>query len=123
MPSKTTIKCPNCDTEININEVLSSELEKSLTQKHAQELEENRRKYKEAMQSLKTKETSMQEQKEKFDDDLRKATQSQLKLERVKLQDALKKELVEEQSASLWLYFKRNLKRSLNKYKSLMLLK
>ena len=62
MPSQTTIKCPNCGTEININEVLSSELEKSLTQKHAQELEENRRKYKEAMQSLKTKETSMQEQ-------------------------------------------------------------
>ncbi|MDQ7085233.1 MAG: hypothetical protein Q9M36_10040 [Sulfurovum sp.] len=53
------------------------------------------------MQTLKIKETSMQEQKEKFDEDLRKATQSQLKLERSKLQEALKKELLEEQSESM----------------------
>ena len=100
MSNNTTIECPKCGTEININEVLSSELEKSLTQKHAQELEENRRKYKEAMQTLKAKELTMAEAKEKFDDDLKHATQTQLKLERVKLQDELKKQLVEEQSES-----------------------
>ena len=100
MSNTTTIECPNCGTEININEVLSSELEKSLTQKHAQELEENRRKYKEAMQTLKAKERTMAEAKEKFDEELKRATQSQLKLERVKVQDELKKQLVEEQSES-----------------------
>jgi hypothetical protein len=101
MPSQTTIKCPNCGTEININEVLSSELEKSLTQKHAHELEENRQKYKEAMHSLKLKESSMQEAKEKFDEELKRATREQLKIERQKLHDELKKELVEEQSESV----------------------
>ena len=101
MPSQTTIKCPNCGTEINVNEVLSSELEKSLTQKHAHELEENRQKYKEAMHTLKLKESSMQEAKEKFDEDLKRATREQLKVERQKLHDELKKELVDEQSASV----------------------
>ena len=100
MSNTTTIECPKCGTEININEVLSSELEKSLTQKHAQELEENRRKYKEAMQTIKAKELSMAEDKEKFDEELKRATQTQLKLERAKVQDAIKKQLVEEQSDS-----------------------
>ena len=106
MPSQTTIKCPNCGTEINVNEVLSSELEKSLTQKHAHELEENRQKYKEAMHTLKLKESSMQEAKEKFDEDLKRATREQLKVERQKLHDELKKELVDEQSASVALLHK-----------------
>jgi len=101
MSNTTTIKCPNCGTEINVNEVLSSELEKSLTQKHAHELEENRQKYKEAMHSLKLKETSIQEDKEKFDEELKRATREQLKIERQKLHDELKKELVEEQSESV----------------------
>jgi len=101
MPSQTTIKCPNCGTEINVNEVLSSELEKSLTQKHAHELEENRQKYKEAMHTLKLKESSVQEAREKFDEDLKRATREQLKVERQKLHDELKKELVEEQSESV----------------------
>ena len=101
MPSQTTINCPNCGTEININEVLSSELEKSLTQKHAHELEENRRKYKEAMQALKMKESAMQEAKEKIDQEVKRATREQLRIEREKLQDEIKKELVEEQSESM----------------------
>ena len=74
MPSRTTIKCPNCQTEIDVNEVLSSELEKSLTAKHAHELEENRQKYKKAMDDLKLKESSIEEAKEKFDDELKQAT-------------------------------------------------
>ncbi|MDQ7085234.1 MAG: hypothetical protein Q9M36_10045 [Sulfurovum sp.] len=44
MQNKTTIQCPNCATQIDVNEVLSLELEKSLTQKHADELENNRQK-------------------------------------------------------------------------------
>ena len=100
MSDTTTIKCPNCGTEININEVLSTELERSLTQKHAQELEDNRRKYKEAMQSLKQKELSIEEAKEKFNEDVKRATQEQIKLERSKLQNEIKKQLADEQSES-----------------------
>ncbi len=105
MSSRTTIKCPNCQTEIDVNEVLSSELEQSLTAKHAAELEQNRQKYKRAMDELKTKEVSMQEAKEKFDDELKQATKKQLrkalKVEREKLQTEIKKEVTEEQSESL----------------------
>jgi len=101
MPSNTTIKCPNCQTEIDVNEVLSSELEKNLTAKHARELEQNRQEYKVAMNALKTKEASMQEAKEKFDDELKAATKKQIKIEREKIAREIKKEVEEEQSESL----------------------
>lgn len=100
MPSRTTIKCPNCQTEIDVNEVLSSELEKSLTAKHAHELEENRQKYKKAMDDLKLKESSIEEAKEKFDDELKQATKKQIKVEREKLSAEIKKAVEEEQSES-----------------------
>jgi len=106
--SNTTIKCPNCGTEIDVNEILYHQLEDELKQKNIaeqkklrDEVESKRKEYKQAFDDLKAKELSMQEQKEKFDEELTRATKEQLKLERQKLHDELKKELVEEQSESV----------------------
>lgn len=108
MPATNTIKCPNCGTDIDIDEIFYHQIEeqykqKNLTQqkKMRDEVEAKRQEYKKAFDDLKAKELSMQEQKEKFDEELRKATKEQLRIERVKLQDVLKKELVEEQSESM----------------------
>ncbi len=108
MSTQTTIKCPNCGTEIDVNEILYHQLEDELKQKNLaeqkklrDEVEAKRVEYKKAFDDLKAKETSMQEQKEKFDEELKRATKEQLKLERQKLHDELKKELVEEQSESM----------------------
>ena len=106
--SNTTIKCPNCGTEINVNEILYHQLEDELKQKNLaeqkklrDEAEAKRVEYKKAFDELKDKENFIKEQKEKFDEELKRATKEQLKLERQKLHDELKKELVEEQSESM----------------------
>ncbi|WP_415406666.1 DUF2130 domain-containing protein [Sulfurovum sp. CS9] len=106
--SNTTIKCPNCGTEIDIDEIFYHQIEEKYKQKNLaeqkklrDEVESKRKEYKQAFDDLKAKELSMQEQKEKFDEELKRATKEQLKLERQKLHDELKKELVEEQSESL----------------------
>jgi len=108
MPTQNTIKCPNCANEIDIDEIFYHQIEEQYKQKNKaeqkklrDEVDEKRTEYKKAFDELKTKETAMQEQKEKFDEELRKATKEQLRIERAKLQDELKKELVEEQSASM----------------------
>jgi len=108
MPTQNTIKCPNCGTQIDIDEIFYHQIEEQYKQKNLaeqqklrDEVEAKRLEYKKAFDELKAKETSMQEQKEKFDEELRKATKAQIKLERAKLQDELKKELVEEQSESM----------------------
>ena len=108
MSNQTTIKCPNCGTEIDINEVLYHQLENKYRNEHlAQtkkleaEIEAKRKEYKTHLDSLKAQEEVLKEQKEKFEEEIKKATQIQLKAERVKLQEDLRKEILDEQSESM----------------------
>lgn len=100
MSNQTTIKCPNCGTEIDVNEVLYHQLESKLKNEHIAEkkkleaeLETKRKEYKAHFDALKVQEDALKEQKEKFEEDLKKATQEQLKIERQKLSEELKKEI------------------------------
>jgi len=106
--SATTIKCPNCGTEIDIDEIFYHQIEEKYKQKNVaeqkklrDEVEAKRKEYKAHLDALKVKEEAFKEQKETFDEELQKATKAQLKVERQKLHDELKKELVEEQSESV----------------------
>lgn len=108
MSNQTTIKCPNCSTEIDINEVLYHQLENKYKSEHLAEkkkleaeIEAKRKEYKTHLDSLKAQEEALKEQKEKFEEEIKKATQIQLKAERVKLQEDLRKEILDEQSESM----------------------
>ena len=108
MTKQTTIKCPNCETEIDINEVLYHQLENKYKNEHLAEkkkleaeIEAKRKEYKTHLDSLKAQEEALKEQKEKFEEEIKKATQIQLKAERVKLQEELRKEILDEQSESM----------------------
>ena len=125
MPTKTTIKCPNCQTDIDVNDILYHQLEDELKhknlakQKELQEESEKREKeFKKAKEDLNTQQEAIKEQQEKFDEELKKATQLQLKVEKQKLQESIKKELEEEQSESVAL-LKKELDEKSNQVKEL----
>ena len=106
--SSTTIKCPNCGTHIDIDEIFYHQIEEKFKQQHLleqkklrEEIEAKRKEYKSHLDTLKAKEDALKDEKEKFDEELKRATKEQLKIERQKLHDELKKELVEEQSESV----------------------
>jgi hypothetical protein len=108
MSTQNSIKCPNCGTQIDIDEIFYHQIEEKFKQQHLleqkklqEELEAKRKEYKAHLHTLKAKEEALKEDKEKFDDELRKATKEQLKIERTKLMDELKREIVEEQSDSM----------------------
>jgi len=108
MSTPTTIKCPNCATEIDIDEIFYHQIEEKFKTQHLQEqkklqdeVELKRKEYKTHLDALKVKEEAFKTQQESFAEEIDKATRAQLKVERHKLQDALKKELVEEQSESM----------------------
>jgi len=101
MPNKTTITCPNCKTQIDVNEIQYHELEARLQREHQLELEAKRKEYKIHLDKLDAREQAMNEKQEKFDEALKQATKEQLKIEKQKLQQAIKKELAEEQSESI----------------------
>ena len=108
MSTKTTIKCPNCQTDIDINKILYHQLEEEIKQKNLQEqkklqkeADKKEKEYQKALNELKAKEDSIQAQLDRFDEELQQATQKQLKIEKQRLQDELKREILEEQSKSM----------------------
>ncbi|UPT76745.1 DUF2130 domain-containing protein [Sulfurovum sp. XGS-02] len=108
MSTQNSIKCPNCGTQIDIDEIFYHQIEEKFKQQHLadqkklqNEIEAKRKEYKAHLDMLKVKEDALKEEKEKFDEELHKATKEQLKLERTKLMDELKRELVEEQRESV----------------------
>ena len=129
MASQTTIKCPNCGCEIDINDALYHQLEgkykgEYLAQKKQLEAElEAKRKEQEAyLESLRTKEQQLQDQKEKFEEEIKKATQIQLKMERARLQEELRKEILDEQNESVAL-LQKQLEEKSNQVKELNITK
>ncbi len=114
MPNKTTIKCPNCQADIDVNEILYHQLEDELKQKNIAE----EKKYKQAFDALKLQEEAIKQQQEKFDEELKKATSLQLKTEKQKLQAQIKKELLQEQEESIAL-LKKELDEKSNQVKEL----
>ena len=103
-----TIKCPNCQTDIDIDEIFYHQIEEKFKVQHLEEqkklqeeVEAKRKEYKTHSDALKVKEELFKEQQESFDDKLKKATKEQLKIEKQKLQESLKKELKAEQSESM----------------------
>ncbi|QOR61069.1 DUF2130 domain-containing protein [Sulfurovum sp. ST-21] len=108
MPSANTIQCPNCGTQIDIDEIFYHQIEEKFKaqqlaekKKLQAEIDEARKQYKSHLDALKAKEEALLEEKEKFDEELRKATREQLKVERAKLADELKRQIVEDQSEAM----------------------
>jgi hypothetical protein len=103
MINKPTIKCPNCGTEIDINDALYHQLESKhkqewLGEKKKQELEMEvkRKEYKSHLDSLRIKEEQLKEQQERFEDSVRNATNEQLRTEKQKLQTQLANQIRED---------------------------
>ena len=125
MSTESSIKCPNCGELIDVNEILYHQLENEFKQKNLNEKKKfeeeialKRIEYKQALDMLKQKEEDIKEQKEKFDEELKKATKELLKQEKQKLQEELKKEILEEQRESIAL-LKKELDEKSNQVKEL----
>lgn len=101
MSNQTTIQCPKCGTQIDVNEILYHQLEAQMKSKFDGEVDEHRKKYKAAMEEFKAKEDAFKDQQEKFDEQLRESVSTQLKAERQKLTDQLKKQILDEQSGQM----------------------
>jgi hypothetical protein len=108
MSRSTTIKCPNCHSTIDVNEILNHQLEEEYKKKYLAEqkkieleIKAKRKEYKDAFDKLKADKRMIQDSQEKFNEKLKQATREQLKIEKEKLEQELKKELTKEQSKSM----------------------
>ena len=107
MPAQNTIKCPNCGTQIDIDEIFYHQIQEKFKQEHLakvkmlrDEVEAKRQEYKKAFDTLKAKEEAIADEKAKYERELTRATEAkveeQLRIEKQKLQAELRAKITAE---------------------------
>ena len=98
MKNNTQIKCPNCGTSIDVQDILAHQLEDEINLKYQAQLAEEKRKYDAEVDSL-NKAKELFEQKKKQENELfQERLDKQLKEDRKALEEKLKLKFREEQS-------------------------
>ena len=98
MERETKIVCPNCGTEINVNEVLSHQVEDDLKKKYAIQLAEEKKKYDTELELLNAQKEEFEKKKQKENELFQEKLQLKLKEERLIIEKQIKTKITEEQS-------------------------
>lgn len=98
MQTQTQIKCPNCGTSIDVQDILAHQLEDEIKQKFQSQLADEKKKYETEFENLnKAKEEF--EQKKKLENELfQERLEQQLKEAKKAIEEKMKEKLQEEQS-------------------------
>ncbi len=101
MQNTTQVKCPNCGTNIDVQDILAHQVEEQIKVKYQSALAEEKKKY-DAQQALFTKEKEEFEKKKLKENELfTERLESKLKEERKSLEVMIKNKLGEEQKEQL----------------------
>ncbi len=98
MNSQTKITCPNCGTEIDVQDILAHQLKKDLQKKYNAKLAEEKKKYEAEAEFLKREKEAFEKQKKKESELFNQRLNEKIKEERERLSTDLKEKLQEEQS-------------------------
>lgn len=98
MKNDTQVKCPNCGTSIDVQDILSHQLEDEIKKKYQSQIAEEKKKY-EAEQQRLMQEKLLFEQKKKQENELfQQRLENQLKEERKQIELKIRTKLTDEQS-------------------------
>lgn len=101
MENQTKIKCPNCNTEIDVNDILSHQITEATQKKFNALLAEEKKKY-EAQEAILLKEKEEFEEKKKRENELfQERLAKELKEGKLNLEASIKKKLEEENAERL----------------------
>jgi len=98
MKNQTQIKCPNCGTFIDVQDILAHQLEEEIKQKFQSQLAEEKKKYKTEFESLNKAKEEFEQKKKQENELFQERLDKQLKEEKKAIEEKLKTKLQEEQS-------------------------
>lgn len=98
MKNQSQIKCPNCGTSIDVQDILAHQLEEEIKQKFQSQLAEEKKKYEAGVESLNIAKEEFEQKKEKENELFQERLDKQLKEDRKSIEGKLKTKLQEEQS-------------------------
>jgi hypothetical protein len=98
MENEAQIKCPNCGTDIDVQDILAHQLEEEIKQKYQAQIAEEKKKYEGEQEKLKQEKLAFEAAKKKENELFQNRLESQLKEEKKAIEVKLKAKLKEEQS-------------------------
>lgn len=103
MTNETKIKCPNCGTAIDVQDVISHQLEDDFKKKYNAQLAEEKRKFEKDFDQLKQQKEDFEKKKQKENELFQERFNTKLKEEKIVLEKQLKAKLLDEQSEQMFL--------------------
>jgi len=98
MNDTTQIKCPNCGTSIDVQDILAHQLEDEIRQKYQSQLADEKRKYEAEQEKLDKAKHEFELKKKQENELFQERLDKQLREDRKALEEKLKAKLAEEQS-------------------------
>ena len=98
MKNQTQVKCPNCGTSIDVQDILSHQLEEEIKQKYQSQIAEEKKKYDAELESLDKAKQDFEKKKKLENELFQERLEKQLKEEKKAIENKLKTKLAEEQS-------------------------
>ena len=98
MEDKTQIKCPNCGTSIDVQDILAHQLEDEIKQKYQAQLVHEKKKNEAEQEKLDRAKQEFEERRKQQNELFQERLEKQLKEDRKVLEEKLKAKLTEEQS-------------------------
>jgi len=98
MQNNNQIKCPNCGTSIDVQDILSHQLEDEIKQKYQAQLAQEKQKYQSEVQTLNKAKDEFEQKKKEANELFKERLDKQLREERKAMEERLKHQLQAEQS-------------------------
>lgn len=98
MKNETQIKCPNCGTSIDVQDILSHQLEEEIKQKYQSQIAEEKKKYATEFEGLNKAKEEFEKKKKQENELFQERLETQLKQEKKAIEEKVKAKLKEEQS-------------------------
>jgi len=98
MKDTTKIKCPNCDALIDVQDILSNQLEEEIKKKYQLQLAEEKKHYEQEKDKLNTEKEAFEQKKKQENELFQERLEKQLKEDRKAIEEKLKTKIREEQS-------------------------
>jgi hypothetical protein len=98
MKNENQIKCPNCGTSIDVQDILSHQLEEEIKQKYQSQIAQEKKKYELEQEKLKQEKQDFEQKKKKENELFQDRLEKQLKEGKKEIETRLKQKLKEEQS-------------------------
>ncbi|MFL1013264.1 DUF2130 domain-containing protein [Flavisericum labens] len=98
MNESTQIKCPNCSTSIDVQDILAHQLEEEIKQKYQAQLVQERQKFDKELENLNNAKEEFEKRKKQQNELFEERLEKKLKEEKKAIESKIKAKLAEEQS-------------------------